>query len=253
MNRTRTLNSRTAGLCFVLGLAVALGSVTPAMAQADGSAAAEGQKPLTLGVVLYPGFELLDVFGPVEMFANVGSARLKIVMVAEKAGPVHSGSTADPGTPKGPAAVAEYGFADAPHMDILLVPGGIGTLTELNNPAMLDFLKERSAKASITSSVCSGSAILAKAGLLDGKKATSNKQFFSMVRAQGPKVQWVEEARWVEDGTWVTSSGVSAGMDLALALIARLFSEEEAQAIADGTEYQWHKNAAEDPFFKFLK
>ena len=74
-------------------------------------------------------------------------------------------------------------------------------------------------------SVCSGSALLAKAGLLDGRRATSNKQYFQLAEKQGPKVEWVKEARWVDDGNRVTSSGVSAGMDMALAVIARLYGE----------------------------
>ena len=78
-------------------------------------------------------------------------------------------------------------------------------------------------------SVCSGSAILAKAGLLDGRRATSNKQFFDLARMQSAKVDWVTEARWVEDGPFATSSGVSAGTDMALAVIARLYGKAKAR------------------------
>jgi putative intracellular protease/amidase len=207
------------------------------------------QGPITVGVVLYPGFEVLDVFGPVEMFLNVGPQRLKVVMIAEKAGPVASGTVADPpGQFTGPKVYAEYGFADAPHVDILMVPGGAGTLRELNNPALMDFLRERSPKADLTTSVCSGSALLAKAGLLNQRKATSNKAFYTMLTANGPNVQWVPKARWVEDGNMITSSGVSAGIDMALAVIARLFGPETAESIAQGTEYVWNRDPGNDPF-----
>ena len=101
-------------------------------------------------------------------------------------------------------------------------------------------------------SVCSGSAILAKAGLLDGRRATSNKQFFSLATAQSEKVKWIEKARWVEDGKMATSSGVSAGIDMALAVIARLYGQERAEQIAASTEYEWHQDAAWDPFVKYL-
>ena len=101
-------------------------------------------------------------------------------------------------------------------------------------------------------SVCSGSAILAKAGLLDGRRATSNKQFFSLATAQSEKVEWIEQARWVEDDNMVTSSGVSAGIDMALAIIARLYSLEHAEKIAAWTEYEWHQDATWDPFVKYL-
>jgi transcriptional regulator GlxA family with amidase domain len=101
-------------------------------------------------------------------------------------------------------------------------------------------------------SVCSGSAILARAGLLDGRRATSNKQFFELARSQSAKVDWVTEARWVEDGPFATSSGVSAGTDMALGLIARLYGRERAQQIADLTEYEWQSDPTRDPFVKFL-
>jgi transcriptional regulator GlxA family with amidase domain len=136
---------------------------------------------------------------------------------------------------------------------MVLVPGGFGTMQQLTNKALLDWLRQRAAKAEIVMSVCSGSALLAKAGLLDGRRATSNKQFFQFAVNQGPKVRWVKEARWVDDGDRVTSSGVSAGMDMALHVIARLYGEQVAQKLADGTEYQWHRDANQDPFAKFAK
>jgi len=197
----------------------------------------------TLGAILYEGFELLDVYGPLEMFGSVGP-ELRIVTVAQQAGPVAS--------TQGPKTLAQYGFADCPALDLILLPGGIGTLAELQNPVMLDFLRQSSATAHITMSVCSGSAILAKAGLLDGRHATSNKQFFSLATSQSEKVTWVEQARWVEDGNMVTSSGVSAGIDMALAVIARLYGPERAEQIAAWTEYEWHQNASWDPFVKYL-
>jgi transcriptional regulator GlxA family with amidase domain len=197
----------------------------------------------TLGALLYPDFELLDLYGPLEMFGTLGPA-LRIVTIAEHPGPVRSF--------QGPSTVAEHGFADAPPLDLLLLPGGIGTLAQLGNQALLGFLRERAARAEVTMSVCSGSAILAKAGLLDGRRATSNKMFFDLARSQSAKVRWVEAARWVEDGPFATSSGVSAGTDMALAVIARLYGRDRAQQIADYTEYQWHSDADRDPFVRFL-
>ncbi len=199
----------------------------------------------TLGAILYEGFELLDLYGPLEMFGSLDPALMEIVTVASSVGPVHSATVT---RPHGPATIAEYDFASAPALDLLLVPGGVGTIEVLEDEAMLEFLKARSASATITASVCSGSAILAKAGLLDGHRATSNKQFFSLATAQSDKVDWVVRARWVDDGEFVTSSGVSAGTDMALAIIARLFGTEVAEHIANATEYTWHRDADEDPF-----
>jgi putative intracellular protease/amidase len=197
----------------------------------------------TLGAILYEGFELLDLYGPLEMFGSLG-AELRIVTAAERPGPVASF--------QGPKTVADYGFADCPALDLILLPGGFGTLAQLENPLLLDFLRERAPRAERTMSVCSGSAILAKAGLLDGRRATSNKQFFDLSRSQSAEVVWVTEARWVEDGPFATSSGVSAGTDMALGVIAGLYGGERAREIADLTEYEWQSDPQRDPFARFL-
>jgi len=198
---------------------------------------------LMLGAVLYPDFELLDLYGPLEMFGSLGDD-VRIVTVAETAGPVRSY--------QGPQTVAEHGFADAPLLDLLLLPGGLGTLPALENEALLSFLRERARAARVTMSVCSGSAILAKAGLLDGRRATSNKMFFALATSQSDQVEWIEAARWVVDGPMVTSSGVSAGTDMALAVIEDLFGTERAEQVAAYTEYQWHRDPDTDPFVQYL-
>lgn len=230
------------GLSGVCGLSGARADEpTTATAKPAAVAAPAQNKTRTIGIVLYPRFELLDVYGPAEIFGNVGP-QLKVAMVAEKAGAVTS--------VQGPKVVADFGFEDCPPLDLVLVPGGFGTITELKNAALLDWLVARAEKAEITMSVCSGSAILAKAGLLDGRRATSNKRFFQIAVDQGPKVAWVKEARWVDDGNRVTSSGVSAGIDMALHVVERLYGSKTAESIADGTEYQWHRDAAKDPFYR---
>ena len=201
------------------------------------------QQAMRLGAVFYDQFELLDMYGPLEMFGWVGDA-LDIVSVAAQAGPVRP--------VKGPASVAEYGFDDCPALDLLLVPGGLGTVPALGDEALIAFLRERAAAARVTMSVCTGSALLAKAGVLDGLRATSNKQFFDLAVQQSDRVEWVPEARWVDAGKVVTSSGVSAGMDMSLAVIERVFSKEDADRIAVLTEYERHTDASRDPFVRHL-
>jgi putative intracellular protease/amidase len=189
-------------------------------------------RPFAVGAILYPGFEMLDLFGPLEMFSLLGTETVQIHMVAEQAGPVASAMGAEIGV--GPRALAEYGFDDAPPLDMLLLPGGFGTVPELSNDAMLTFLRDRADHAQVVASVCTGSAILARAGLLDGHRATSNKQFFQLAVSQSDKVDWVERARWVEDGKF--------------AIIERLFGAEAAQTVAAAAEYTRHTDAGEDPF-----
>jgi putative intracellular protease/amidase len=202
--------------------------------------------PLQVGGLLYPNFELLDLFGPLEMFSLLGSAGARIHLIAETPGPVPSAMGGD--GPLGPKALAEHGFADAPPLDVLLIPGGFGTVPQLENAAMLQFLRARAADTAIIASICTGSALLARAGLLDGLRATSNKQFFELARSQSDRVDWVERARWVDAGQFVTSSGVSAGTDMALALIARLLGQQAAEQVAAAAEYTWHRDADSDPF-----
>ena len=194
-----------------------------------------------LGALLFPGFELLDTFGPLEMFGNMPGA-VDIVTVAERKGPVRSG--------QGPSAMADYGFDDCPPLDLLLIPGGMGTRTEVDNVALIDWLRQRASSAEVVMTVCSGTALLARAGLLDGRRATTNKMFFHEVTEQGPRVEWVREARWLEDGKYATSSGVSAGIDMALAVIAKLSGQQVSDSLAVATEYDWHRDAAWDPFAK---
>lgn len=203
-------------------------------------------KPVTVGAVLYPAFELLDLFGPLEMYSALGSERIQIHMVAEQAGPVSSSMGVD--GPLGPKAMADFSFDDVPALDILLVPGGVGTIPELENEKLLDFLRSRSRQAQIVSSVCTGSALLARAGVLDGRRATSNKQVFALAVGQSDQVKWVEQARWVEDGKFFTSSGVSAGMDMTLSVIEQQFGVEAADTVCHFTEYTRHLDSSVDPF-----
>jgi len=197
----------------------------------------------TLGVLIFPEFESLDVFGPLEMFGMLPED-FTIRLVAERERHVASA--------QGPRSVADALFADGGRYDLLLVPGGRGTRREVGNAALLSWLREQAAAASLVTSVCTGSALLAKAGLLDGVKATTNKMAFAWVQSQGARVLWQPQARWVEDGKFATSSGVSAGIDMSLAVIARLCGEERARQAAIWAEYDWHRDPGWDPFAKIL-
>ena len=195
--------------------------------------------PRTIGVVLFEGFELLDVFGPLEMF-GLAAEHFEIRLISQTGGMVASR--------QGPKSVCDDSFQSAPAIDVLLVPGGIGTRGEVNNPVLLDWLKERSEQAELVASVCTGSALLAKAGVLDGLRATSNKLAFAWAASQSEKVQWQKQARWVEDGKVFSSSGVSAGIDMSLAVIAKLVSQQAAEEAANFAEYSWQHDADWDPF-----
>ena len=150
----------------------------------------------------------------------------------------------------GPKTVVDDRFSDGVQYDILLVPGGPGTRREVDNKVLCDWLRGQAEAAELVTSVCTGSAILAAAGLLDGKRATTNKNAFAWATSFGPKVDWQRQARWTEDGKFFTSSGVSAGIDMSLSVIAHLFGTELAEQVTVWAEYDWHRDPDWDPFAK---
>ena len=196
---------------------------------------------LTLGMVVFDGFELLDAFGPLQMFGILRD-KVSIVIIGEKGVTVKSNA--------GPVLKLDYTFLTAPKIDIVMIPGGIGTRREVNNEAFLTAFKSLADAAPKVATICTGSAVLAKTGLLDGHKATTNKLAYAWATSQSAKVDWIPEARWVEDGKFFTSSGISAGIDMALGLIANMFGKETAIRVANVAEYAWNDDPLNDPFAK---
>lgn len=195
----------------------------------------------TLAVLVFPGFQTLDLFGPLEMLGGVGD-EIKIAIVAETLEPVAS--------VHGQGLLVDKTVADGSDYDLLFIPGGDTALVAGENKAITDWIVATANQAELVMTVCTGSVLLAMTGVLDGRKATTNKQDFIQTVPLGPKVDWVRQARWVEDGKFFTSSGVSAGMDMSLAALARLFGKQVAEDMAQGTEYEWHEDAGWDPFAK---
>jgi len=195
-------------------------------------------KSKKIGIVLFPGFETLDVFGPVEMWGHLPEYETELV--SQHGGAVQSA--------QGIETMTSYSFDDAPQFDILMIPGGMGTRTEVDNPEMLAFLRKQDRGTEWTTSVCTGSAVLAKAGILNGRKATSNKIAFAWATGQSSGVAWQRRARWVVDGKYITSSGVSAGTDMALALVEKLYGRTVADRTAHDAEYVWNDDPGNDPF-----
>lgn len=196
-----------------------------------------------LGVLLFPGFEMLDTYGPLSLFSLLPG--LTITLVSENGGRVAASG--------GPESWASENFESDMYYDFILVPGGMGTRNEINNPKLLNWIKQQSQKAEYCLSVCTGSALLAAAGILKGKRATSNKFAFKWATSQCTETLWQYHARWVEDGNLFTSSGVSAGMDMSLGFIAHLYGHEAAEKLAILIEHTWHQDADVDPFADYYE
>lgn len=193
----------------------------------------------TVGALVYPNFELLDLYGPLE-FLGWNASAFEIVLIGPARGPVASNM--------GPSAIAELEFRDCSRFDILLVPGGWGRSIPVDTDALVPWLGDAATRSDQVLTVCTGSALLALTGFLDGRPATTNKALFAWVVEKRPQVLWQPRARWVQDGRLFTSSGVSAGMDMTLAALADRIGAAAAADIARGCEYRWHGDPADDPF-----
>lgn len=193
-----------------------------------------------VGAVLFPDFEMLDLFGPLQLY-SMHRQEFEIVTVAERAGPCASSG--------GPDVSAQYSLADCPKIDVLLVPGGKGTRSAAESTQLLEWLNRVSKQCELTTSVCTGAVLLARANVLDGRKATTNKNAFDWVTEQSPSnIDWQRRARWVEDENVFTASGVSAGMDMTLAAIRVLIGSKAAEDAALWAEYTPHLDKNNDPF-----
>ncbi len=192
---------------------------------------------MTVNILLYPDFTVLDAFGPAEVLGGVEGLSLRFLSPA--GGIVTSGQGARVVTE--PLAAMEPG-------GVLLVPGGMGSRPLAKDEAFLAALREAVGKVEYVLCVCTGSALLARTGALDGLRATSNKRAFDWVRSCGPDVSWQREARWVCDGRFYTSAGVSAGIDMALGFVRDRFGEETAENAARRMEYHWNRDADHDTF-----
>lgn len=230
-------------------------------------------KPIRYGVLLFPGFQALDVFGPLDVFNSLAmlySYPTKLTMLAKTSDPVETSHQragnlmfSHPETDVSQSMMVNATFEEqlqrqdadatatepnAGAIDVLIVPGGVGTRGDMS--AEIDFVKSIYPSLKAILCVCTGATILARAGVLDGRRATTNKRAFAWATSTGPNVNWVPEARWVVDGNVVTGSGISAGIDATYAFVARNYGEKVAQELADSAEYVRWMDPDHDPFAK---
>lgn len=195
-------------------------------------------------ILLFDEFETLDVFGPVEVLGKLLDI-FKLNFISINGGIIESSQN---------VRVETNLYENKDNIEkILFIPGGSGTRDKVDDVSFTEFIRNMASESKYILSVCTGSALLAKAGILNGKRATSNKKAFKWVVEQGQDVDWVKEARWVNDDKIYTSSGVSAGIDMTLGFIADLFGREKALDISNRIEYIWNEDSEYDPFAKMYE
>lgn len=208
--------------------------------------------PSRFGYLLFPGFQALDVFGPVDALNLLSwSHNNTFAFLARTLDPV-STQVRDIVFNKSNSTFAQsvlptHTLDHPPPLDILIIPGGIGTRAP-DLEAEIEFIRKAYPSLQYLISVCTGASLVGRAGLLNGRKATTNKRAYCSTISCCPKVHWVSHARWVVDGNIWSSSGVSAGTDAVLALISHVYGEAVAKGIANGMEYTRQLNASYDPF-----
>jgi transcriptional regulator GlxA family with amidase domain len=184
--------------------------------------------PFTTGVLLFDDAEELDFAGPWEVFTMARMEGDRVVTIAERDQPIRAA--------KGLRVLPDHTLADAPPLDVLVVPGGEGTRREVENPAVLDWIKSAAANCTWVTSVCTGSYVLHAAGLVADRQVTTHWGFVDQLREQG-NVTVLENVRYVRDGNVVTAAGVSAGIDMSLWVVGQLYGIPHARVVQRLMEY----------------
>ena len=197
-----------------------------------------------VAILIFDDVEVLDFCGPFEVFAETGQggsisgegeSPFSVYTVAEKAGPVlaRNGLSINP----------SWTLENCPAPDILLIPGGAGTRSQIKNEKLLQWIKDQAGRVELLLSVCTGALLLAKADLLEGLSATTHYQAMEELRALAPNTQLHPTDRYVDNGKIITSAGVSAGIDMSLYVVARLLGSEQAAETAQEMQYDYWKGA----------
>jgi len=195
---------------------------------------------ITVGILLFPDVEVLDFAGPYEVFSVAARVATKVLGFD---GPPFRVVTVAEGQKTlvarhGLRVAPDYGFEDAPAIDVLIVPGGIVT-EPMNNLLTLAWLKRESARVAITAAICTGAFLLGSVGVLDGLTATTHWEDIDEMRRMFPKVTVFEGLPYVDEGPVVTSAGISAGISMSLHLVERLIGLQTARLTARQMQYDW--------------
>ncbi len=197
-----------------------------------------------VGLFLFDDVELLDFAGPYEVFSVTSElsdySLFRVFSVSEDGETIRTGN--------GLKVVPDFAFDNHPEIDILIIPGGVGTKKEMDKSAIVEWIRWNHDRAKMTVSVCSGARILARMGLLDGLEITTHHEVFDEVRRIAPSVRLNPTARFIDNGRILTAGGISAGIDASLHIIRKLHGEEIADRTARYMEYgDWRNLPEENP------
>jgi transcriptional regulator GlxA family with amidase domain len=201
------------------------------------------QLPLKVGILIFDQVEVLDVAGPFEVFTvtrlteefrQEESSPFKVLLVSQSMDQVSAIG--------GLRFTPDVTVDNCPELDILIAPGGRGTRTQVRNANLLKWIAEKSGRTKLTGSVCTGSSLLGRAGLLDRREATTHWRSFDFLRQAAPKAYIREDLRFTMDGSIVTSAGISAGIDMALHIVSHLFGTKTGEATARQMDYPYPQN-----------
>jgi transcriptional regulator GlxA family with amidase domain len=187
---------------------------------------------ITIAILLFDGAEEMDFAGPWEVFtaAIEGMAGERVLTVAERTEPILC--------EKGMRVIPDCSYADAPAVDVVLVPGGSGARREISNPATTDWLRSTAARCSWLTSVCTGAFLIVGAGLARDRRVTTHHQFLNQLRAMGG-AEVVEGVRFARDGNLVTAGGVMSGIEMSLWLVGQLYGADAVQRTKSYIAYDY--------------
>ncbi len=199
---------------------------------------------LNVGIYLYNEVEVLDFAGPFEVFSTASRVNARIEPESNKLFNVFTvAENMDPLFARGGLQIVpEYSISDHPEINLLIIPGGIIT-DELEKEHVVSWVIDSSNNTNITGSVCTGAFLLAKAGLLKSKAATTHWEDIDDLKSMFPDIIIRKNVRWVDEGAVVTAAGISAGIDMSLHLISRIASKDLANLTAKQMEFEWTKNS----------
>jgi transcriptional regulator GlxA family with amidase domain len=194
---------------------------------------------MNIGILIFDDVEVLDFCGPFEVFSV--AARLAQEAGKEPSLTVFTLAERADGQPVrcvgGLLVQPHYSLENHPPIDLLVAPGGWGTRREVDNARLINWIRAQAESTELTTSVCTGAFLLGRAGLLEGRRVTTHWASIERLRASLPGATVLEDIRYVDEGTIVTSAGISAGIDMALHVVARLHGDELARQTARQMEY----------------